>query len=145
MGDASRIRLLNPGGRYLKPGTAGDRLVETKQIDYREKLRKYGPPLKPVSHSVVAFEHGGGFCKSAVKWLDDLDDARKAKENKRKGGKRKDKRQTKVEGATWTARDWKAVQAQQISWELSKCTAMGVLAGIKKSVLKQHTFSATIN
>ena len=40
VGDASRIGLLNPGGRYLKPGTAGDRLVETKQIDYREKLRK---------------------------------------------------------------------------------------------------------
>ena len=100
--------------------------------------------MKPGSHSVVAFEHGGGFCKSAVKWLDDLDDARKAKDVKRKGGK-KNKQSGKVKGATWTARDWKSVQAQQISWELAKCTAMGVLAGIKKSVLKQHTFSATIN
>ena len=119
--------------------------METKQIDYRENLRKYGPLLKPVSYSVVAFEHGGGFCKSAVKWLDDLDEARKLKEVKRKGAKKKGSKSRKIEGATWTTRDWKSVQAQQISWELSKCTAMGAIAGIKKSVLKQSNFVATIN
>ena len=68
-----------PYQKYMKRGTAGQKAIDSKSVDYRDNLYKYGPLTNPVSHSVVAFEIGGGFTDSAVKWMDAVDEARRAK------------------------------------------------------------------
>ena len=106
-------------------------------MDYRDNLYKYGPLTNPVSHSVVAFEIGGGFTDSAVKWMDAVDEARRAKLKRSKastaaGSSARRKQMREV--TSWTAMGWKAKRIQKLGWEISKCQALGVMRGIRMSL-----------
>ena len=137
IGDPSRIGGMLPYQKYMKRGTAGQKAIDSKGLDYRDNLYKYGPMTKPVSHTVVAFEIGGGFTESAVKWIDSIDEARRAKLKHTKvntaAGSSTRRKQVR-EATSWTAMGWKARRIQKIGWEISKCQALGVLRGIRMSL-----------
>ena len=124
VGDPTRTGRLQPDERYFKPGSASAQLAKKKVQAYQMNLERYGPLKRPTNHMVVAFESGGGFTKSAQKWL------LKMAEHRAKHQSEHDKLRR-----TWTAQDWMSRHAQHISWQLVYRQARGALINIRRSMM----------
>ena len=129
IGDPSRIGKIRANQKYLPLGAAGQERVEYKMTKHRERVREHGPLTQAVDFNPVAFEAGGGFTKSANKWLDRVVKTKHENDDKKGTGKRK----RSFVWSSWTAMSWRAEQVQKISWEINKCHALGALRGLKES------------
>ena len=96
---------------------------------HRERVRDHGPLTQAVDFNPVAFEAGGGFTKSAVKWIDRVVKTKHENDDKKGTGKRR----RSFIWTSWTAMSWRAEQVQKISWEINKCHALGALRGLRES------------
>ena len=129
IGDPSRIGRVRANQKYIQLGAAGQDRIDYKMTQHRDRLRTVGPLTQAVDFNPVAFEAGGGFTKSASKWLDRVVESKHKHDEKLPVGRRRKSFVWK----SWTAMSWRAEQVQKISWEINKCHALGALRGLRES------------
>ena len=124
LADPTRTGMLQSGEHYFKSGKAADRLCTKKHDWMRNAKRMHGGLKEPVDHKPVIFETTGSWGKSASDFLKPLIKECKELQMKLPSGK-----------WTWAAQTYPAYLTQQISFHVSKFSAMAVLEG-SRAILK---------